>query len=51
MHQPRLQFTNAIELIVLDALLAKGIFFSAIGRTLVTTEVDVATGEHFRHIV
>ena len=51
MHQPRLQFTNAIELIVLDALLAKGIFFPAIGRTLVTTEVNVTAGEHFCHIV
>ena len=50
-HQPRLQFVHAIEIIVLDALLAKGIFLPAVGGTFVTTKVDVASGEHFRHIV
>ena len=50
-YQPRLQFTNAIEVIVLDAFLTKGIFLPSVGGTFVTTKVDVASREYFRHIV
>ena len=50
-HQPRLQFVHAIEIIVFDTLLAKGIFLPAVGGAFVTTKVDVASGEHFCHIV